>query len=83
MNKDPDPFRRIFLRRVCGHDYALYLMFIVEAVFLVLVTLSFLLAELDEATRAILILDYVLLGTLLTGTLGTLFLCQRYINIIE
>lgn len=58
-------------------------MFIVEAVFLVLITLSFLFADLDEATRAILILDYVLLGALLTGTLGTLFLCQRYINIIE
>lgn len=79
MSANPDTFRRRFLKKICQHDYLLYLAFIFEVMFLVVAVLSLLYADLDEATQTILILDFVLLGGLLVGTVGLIYGCKKWV----
>lgn len=76
MSDERDAFRGRFMRTVCQHDYLMYLAFTFEVMLLLLAVLSFLYADLDRSTRSILILDFVLLGGLFTGTVGLIYVCN-------
>lgn len=80
MSANPDTFRRRLLKSVCQHDYLMYLAFTFEVMLLVLAVLSFLYADLDEATRTILLIDFVLLGGLLVVTVALIYGCHRWVN---
>jgi hypothetical protein len=75
---DPAPrFRTRFLNIVCRYDFVFYLLFVFEVLLLLLSVLSLAFADLDAETRAVLVLDFVLLGPTLALTVGAIAVCAR------
>jgi hypothetical protein len=79
VSEHSDAFGGRLLKLVCQYDYVLYLAFVLEVMLLLFGLMSFLFAELDEETETILILDFILLGGLLVGTLSLIYVCKRRI----
>lgn len=71
-----DSFRDRLLDRIRRYDFLLYPALAVELLLAMLGVLSYLFADLPPETRAILLLDFALLGVLLPVTAVLLYLSR-------
>jgi len=74
---EPYSFHERVLMLVCQYAFLLYLAFVFEIVLLVFATLSYLYADLNKATRSILMLDFAVLGVAVLVTTGLIRLCNK------
>lgn len=70
-------FRDRLLSNVCRYDFVLYMAFVFQVVLLLFAVLSYLFADLDAETQAILLIDFVLLGVAFALTVALIFVCRR------
>lgn len=74
---DEASFRQRVLGNVCQYDFLLYWVFVFEVVLGLFALTSYAFADLDRGTELILLIDLVLLGLVISGTVGILLLCRR------
>lgn len=77
IDREPS-FRDRLLGNVCQYDYLMYIVLVLEILLLLLALLSYLFADLNDETRAILLLDFVLLGILFAGTVLVIKVCGSH-----
>jgi len=77
VSNDVPPFRERLLDNICQFDYIYYLAFTIEVLLLIGSLVSYLFGDLDEQTRNILILDFILLGVLFALTTSAIYICSR------
>lgn len=70
-------FRQRVVGNICQYDFLLYWVLVIEIVLLLFATLSALYADLDDATRTILVIDFLMVGFITATTLGLIYLCGR------
>lgn len=70
-------FSERFLMLVCQYQVFLYMALVLESILLLLAMLSFLAADLDQASATVLFIDFVLLGVVMALTVAGLVACNR------
>lgn len=70
-------FSERFLLLVCQYQIFLYVALVLESMLLSLAVLSWLFADLSEASATVLFIDFVLLGVCMALTVGGLVVCTR------
>lgn len=66
-----------FLLIVCQYQIFLYMILVVASMLLFLAILSFVFADLDEAGRIVLYIDFLLIGVVMGLSIAGLVVCNR------
>lgn len=70
-------FRELFLIHICQFQFVMYIGLVYVMMLLLLAIASLLFGALDEGTRVVLLINFLLLGIALTVILIGLYLCRR------